>query len=284
MLLSEGRLALDIALITSSHAVLRRSSDDTELLRFDGESTHFEINFRYGLTEGWEIGADLPYIWHESGGLDSLIEGWHDLLGLPNGARDVLPKNELAFTYQDGTGTRIGIDSNSNGPGDLRVFLGTRLSSNERRSTALRFSVKFPTGDSANLHGSGSTDVSAGIASDYRQLWGQDRLNGFYRVHMAYLGTPDRLADRSKRFVGQVSAGLGYFATDKIELRIQSAVRSAVYDSDISSLGEPAVSLTFGANFALSEQTTLSLGVAEDIRVYSTPDVSFQLALQYRPR
>jgi hypothetical protein len=46
----------------------------------------------------------------------------------------------------------------------------------------LRLGLKLPTGDSDALLGSGSTDLSVGLAGDVSRLWNVDALNGFYRL------------------------------------------------------------------------------------------------------
>jgi len=64
-----------------------------------------------------------------------------------------------------------------------------------------------------------------------------------------------------------------------VDLRIQSRIRSAVYDSEIDNLGAMSASLTFGANFRVSNRYRIVLSVSEDIKTGSAPDVSFQIAL-----
>ena len=80
-----------------------------------------------------------------------------------------------------------------------------------------------------------------------------------------------------------MSTGIGYWLAPAIEARLQAIARSALYDSNIEILGQSSVWIMLGANFRLSDNYELSLGVAEDIKVRSAPDVSFQLGLRYRP-
>ena len=127
--------------------------------------------------------------------------------------------------------------------------------------------------------GSGGTDISLGLAGDVAGFWRSTKLSSFYRVNLTYLGEPDRLADRYKNLVGQLSLGLGYQVHPKVDLRIQSRIRSAVYDSEIDNLGAMSASLTFGANFRVSNGYRIVLSVSEDMKTGSAPDVSFQIAL-----
>lgn len=281
-LLDARSSAFDVLLLTSSHSIEENNAD--EILILDGETTRFEVSYRYGFSSKLELGVELPFVWHQSGSLDSVIDQWHDIFGLPDGARDDRPQDLLEFLYRDASGDRVNIDQNSNGIGDIRFFGGLQLSDSAKHSTAFRFGIKLPTGSSEDLHGSGGTDLSLGVAGDVRSLWGNAKLSGFYRLHVAYLGEPRWLADRYEELVGQISGGLGYQATQNIGLNVQSTVRSPTYAAEVDGLDDPSMTITFGGSVRLSERWQLLLAVGEDIKVGSAPDVSFQLGLRFRPR
>lgn len=271
----------DVSVITASHSI----SDDRlgERIVLDGESTELKIVWRRGIGERLEIGVEAPYLWHESGGLDSLVETWHDLLGFPGGFRGTRPNDTIEFIYEDPGGTLIDFTRNVNGLGDVRLLAGWRLSAEEHHGIALRAGIKLPTGDSDDLLGSGGTDVSIGIAGDHGKLFSIDGLSGFYRAHVVLLGEPDLLADRCRDVVGQAAFGFGYWLGDRVELRVQGAIRTAIYDSTIEVLGDPSGTATFGGNIRLGRDYVLTLAVTEDVKVRSAPDVSFRLALRNRP-
>jgi hypothetical protein len=267
--------------ITSSHSTSEEFGDEELVL--DGETTRLFLDLRYGVSNKLEIGIRLPYVWHESGSLDSLVKSWHNALGLPLGSRRDRVNNQLEFAYRDGAEPLFDYQHNSNGPGDVRLLAGWQLTDSPNHLSALRFGLKLPTGDADDFHGSGGTDVSVGVAGDWRQLFGLDRLNGYYRAHISYIGEPDRLADRYEEFVGQLSAGAGYRLSGAVELRLQASGRSANYESNIEILGQSSAWVTFGARFNLSPAYVLDIAVAEDLKVRSAPDVSFLIALRMRP-
>lgn len=277
----KSRDVISMFAITSSHST--NEDNGEEMLTLDGETTRVELRYRYGLGERLEIGLRLPYVWHESGSLDPFVEDWHQAFGLPLGSRVRRENNQLEFSYEDASGTQLNYQHNSNGIGDLRLIAGWRLTEGPNHRSALRFGLKLPTGDSDDLHGSGGTDFSIGIAGDWRQLFGYERLNGFYRAHVNFLGEPDLLADRYNEIIGQFSMGAGFQLTNSIELRLQAMARSATYDSRIEILGQDAAWITFGGNIRLSENFKLSLAVTEDLNVRSAPDISFLVALRYGP-
>ena len=280
-LAARGRLSWSLFAITASHSTEASAADES--LSLDGETDRVEFGLRYGLGERFEVGIEVPYLRHKSGGLDSLIDTWHSTLNLPDGDRENQLDDQLRIAYEDASGLRLDLEQNASGIGDLRLTAGWRLRESPTYKSALRFGVSLPTGDSAQLLGSGGPTLSLGLAGDARALGGSERLNGYYRVQAIYIGKPDLLADRYHDFVGQLSAGLGFAITPAIEIRVQAGARSAVYDSRINALGEPAATLTMGANFGLSDNYLLSLGFIEDIKPESAPDVSFLIALRYRP-
>jgi hypothetical protein len=263
----------------SSHST--RDANDGESVLFDGETRRVGLRYRRGVSERLELGMDVPWVSHESGGLDGFIERWHNIFGLPDGIRRERPRDELLFSYEDDNGG-FRFARNADGPGDARLLGGWRLRQSGRSSSALRFSVKFPTGDSDSLLGSGGIDLSVGIAGDGRRIMGVGRLSGFYRASATWLGTPHFDSPPVRRVVGQVSAGLGYDLTTRSTLGLQFLVRSPVYDSAVSPLGDVAASLTAGVRFRLSHEYALTLAVGEDIHPGSMPDVTFVLSLRRR--
>jgi hypothetical protein len=280
-LVPKGRHAFSMYAITSSHST--NEDNGEEMLTLDGETTRVEFRYRYGISERLEIGVRLPYVWHESGSLDSFVESWHQAFGLPSGSRVRREEDQLEFSYLDTTGTQFDFQRNSNGVGDLRFIAGWRLTDGPNHRSALRFGLKLPTGDSDDLHGSGGMDFSVGIAGDWQQLFGNERLNGFYRAHVNFVGEPDLLPDRYNEIIGQFSTGAGFQLSDSIELRLQAVARSATHDSSIEILGQDSAWLTFGGNIRLSANYELSLAITEDLNVRAAPDFSFLIGLQYNP-
>lgn len=274
-----GEDAWEFHVSASSHST--RDAEDGESILFDGETRRLGLSYRRGVSGRLELGIEVPWVAHESGGLDGFIDRWHDLFGLPEGVREERPRDELLFHYASHE-REFRFSRNAQGVGDVRLLGGWRLRHAERSSSALRFSVKLPTGDSDTLLGSGGTDVSLGFAGDGRQLIGVERLSGFYRTSATWLGTPDFDSRPLRPFVAQVSAGLGYALTARSTLAAQVLVRSPVYDSAVSPLGDTAAALTVGVRFRLPNEYSLTLAVGEDLHAGSMPDVTFAVSLQKR--
>ena len=276
-----GRSAWDAILQTASHSTEERGVNEN--LEFDGETTRFELRYRRGFGDRLELGIELPYVWHESGTFDSFIDDWHEWFGLPGGARNSQPQDELLFNYETTDGQQIDFSSNANGFGDLRLFGGWQLHNAPDHKVALRVGAKFATGDSAEFLGSGGFDYSVGIAGDVARVFDVDGLTAFYRLHGIGIGEPDFLSDSYRDFAGLLSFGMGYAFNDRIELRVQGALRSALYHAEVEPLGETSGTITFGGHIHFTDAFAMTIAVAEDIKVSSAPDVSFALGLRYSP-
>ncbi len=279
-LTAAGMNAWGLFASASSHSVQKMRGAESLLL--DGETRRVRMDYRRGFSDRFELGTELSWVWHESGSLDSLISGWHDFFGLPQGNRDNAPDDRLLFHYLAPGADPIELQRNVNGFGDLRIGAAWLLQRNPRSSIALRTSIKLPTGDSAVLLGSGGTDVTFGVVGDLSRLWNIDSLQGNYRLHAIRLGRSDVLTNHTRRMVGQLSGGLAYRVTHKLEIMAQSTWRSAAFDAEVAPLGDWSMSLTFGAAFVTESGLRVSLAVGEDIRVESTPDVTFLFGLTWQ--
>jgi hypothetical protein len=279
-LLEPGRRGWELNLATASHSVAESAAGEN--LIFDGETTRLDLSYRRGLTRRFEIGVNLPYIWHESGGLDSLVDSWHDTFGLPGGFRDDRPNGLLEIRYADPDGTRVDLRRNVRGLGDARLVAGFGLRQREGRQIAFRLGIELPTGDDGDLLGSGGTDVSVGVAADYDAWLGRSGLDAFYRLNLVFVGEPALLADRYKDTIAQIAAGIGFEATQRLQLQAQASIRSAAYESALDTLGGVSANLTFGGHIRLSDRLRLSLSVSEDIKVESAPDVTLRIGLRYQ--
>lgn len=275
-LTAEGDSRWEVSASVSSHST--RDAAGSEALLFDGETTRLGVSWRRGIIERLELGLEVPWILHESGSLDAFIDRWHTVFGLPDGIRDERPKDRLLFRYGDGARV-LTMQRNVGGLGDVRLLAGWQLTRGTDSSSALRFSVKLPTGDSASLLGSGSADIAFGLAGDKARLLGAERLAGFYRINATWLGAHALGIRGNNHWAAQASGGISYALTPRTSFLLQALLRSPLYDSDVSPLGDLAGSMTMGVRFTLPRGYSLALSVGEDIHPHSMPDVTFSLQL-----
>lgn len=274
----EARLSFDLANNFAHHL------NGHEAVMLDGETLRSTLSLYRGFTANFEAGLELPIVSHSGGFLDGFIEGWHGFFGLPNGTRAQEPENRLLYFYKKNGGTRLQVSDSSTGIGDLRLTGATQLYSGGDTSLALRGLMKFPTGDSRDLAGSGSTDLALWLSADRHfdlGNWGEAALFG--SLGGLAMTDGDVLRGQQRNFVGYGSLGAGWSPLEKLALKFQFSSHSPFYrGSDLVEVDAFSTMLVVGGTIAFSEKTALDIGVSEDVAIDRSPDTSFHLALSSR--
>jgi hypothetical protein len=151
------------------------------------------------------------------------------------------------------------------------------------RAVALRASLKFPTGESDQFRGSGSTDFSLWVTAsdDYKLPLGH--LTLFGAVGIMALTDGKILRDQQRNWVGFGGLGIGWSPLSWLAFKIQFDTHSPFYrGSELRELNAYAGQLTMGGTLAFSDRTTLDIGVTEDIIVLTAPDVVLHFSLRRR--
>lgn len=255
-----------------------------ESILLDGESTRFSLDARYGIAKNFEVGLIFPYIIEGGGITDGFIDWYHNTFGFTAGGRDHAPKNHLLYQYEKDRQVRLKVDQSSHGIGDIQITGAFQIYRNPYKSSralSLRTSLKLPTGDSDNLHGSGSTDFSLWMTAgdDYKISVGHFTFYGAAGIMGMTEG--EVLKEQQRNWVGFGCLGLGWSPARWIAFKLQANGHTSFYkDSELASLSENSIQLTMGGTLAFSEKISLDLGVTEDVVVKTSPDVVFHLALR----
>ena len=273
-LLDAGEWQLEFGHSIASHFEIGEAG--AEQIRIDGESQRVDLTLRRGIGGRWEVGANLPFIRHSSGFLDSLIIDWHDWFNLPQNGRDLTRNDQLAFGYS-GPGGALGVFDDVSGLGDVQVYLGRSLG----QGTALRAQLKLPTGEERDLAGSGGVDLAVSVSHEHqateRFLWG---VTGA----VTYLSEGDVLPDNVRPLVAQVGARVAYQLNPWLNLKMQWDAHSQLYeDTRLRQLNEIAYILSFGGSVKVSRHGVLDIVVTENYpHPEITPDVAFILNYRHR--
>jgi hypothetical protein len=274
---AHARLMYDV----SSHYA--DDENDTESILLDGETARTTFIYQQGIRDRYQLALVIPYIKHHSGGLDSFINNWHESFNMPQGGRDQTENNQFRYTYSRNSQTRFDVTSPSSGLGDVRVQGAWQLERSSNQASALELSVKLPTGDSGKLHGSGAVDVALWYKKEAQQQFFGARGGSFYSIGALYLGNGDVLADIESRWVGFGGLGAGVHLTNNLLFISQVDINSPFYSSsDLVEVGEYAMQLTLGGRVLISEQGRINLGLAEDLIIDASPDVTFHLDAEWR--
>jgi len=249
----------------------------TQQLIVDAETREARLTIGRSWTNGFAAQVQIPYRYTGGGVLDSAIDSWHDIFGLPQGTRALSPKNRVRIAYASGNTVLFDERSAQSGLGDISLDVGRSLTATTATAAAAWLSIKLPSGDADRFTGSGATDVSLTIAGEHRL--GPD-WSVFSQAGVAWLGEGERLADRQRDFAWSALAGIGWRASRGLELKAQLDAHSAVFDEpDLDFLGEAFV-LTVGGDYRFVSGWQLDIAVSEDIAVESASDVVFVLGLK----
>ncbi|MFO7765726.1 MAG: DUF3187 family protein [Pelovirga sp.] len=279
-----GELSLRFVAEVASHYTKENKGNESVL--FDGETSRAIVSMRYGFAERWEAGVDVPMISHDGGVLDSFIEGWHDLFGLPQGGRDSARRNQLHYSYQQNNSSGLDYSGANGGFGDIALFASYQLLPAEpgaRRSVALRSGIKLPTGNSSRLRSSGATDAHLRLAASDAATLGKWNTTLFASAGVLWLGKGDILEDQQRRWVGFGSIGIGWMPRSWIDVKLQLDGHTPFYDtSKLTQINSSSLQLAIGGSLHFSERVSLDLAVIEDVVVDSASDVVFHSALNWR--
>jgi hypothetical protein len=277
-----GLLALEVA---NNFASQHNSREEITL---DGESARVTLALRHGISDRLELGMDLPLIDYNGGIFDRFIEQWHSFFGLPKGKRSDAPRDRLLFSYERDGRQRLRMEESDIGIGDIRLSSGWQLyqsGSSNPLAVALRASLKLPTGSSARLHGSGSTDIALWLTGSDDHLlpgsWGH--LTLFLAGGGMAMTEGKVLKEQQRNLVGFGSLGFGWSPAEWLALKAQFSSHTPFYQgSDLSELGDLAVQLLIGGTCAFTSRTALDIAVSEDISVGTSPDVALHLGLSHQ--
>ncbi len=251
--------------------------------RTAGEATNDLETFRgslvasYGLRNSWQLSVEVPYIGHDGGFLDDFIYDWHNFFGMPQNGRTKDNSDQLNVTYLSGVSFEL--PGPASGVGDIR-FNVAHSQPWKNRTLIFSAELKLPSGDLDKLTGSGGSDFSAGLTLNDPYSLEKYRITLYGGLAGVFLGHMDgELAAIQNSFVLAGRAGIGWQATKLIQFKLQLDAQSAIYDSDIKEMGDPAFQLVMGGSLTFTDDVYMDIAVAEDINTSTAADVAFQLAL-----
>lgn len=277
-----GRVSVSLVQdMASNYAV---DGDAREQLSLDGESWRWTAGVRYGVGKRFEIGVEIPYMLEGGGFLDGFIVDWHNAFGLPQGGRDTSPRNRLLYSYvKDGT-RKLKMDHAGSGIGDITLSGAAQLYDRQERdsrdSLALRGTVKLPSGDSAYLRGSGSTDFTLSLCGSMNNFTEWGSLGVYGSIGGMTMTRGEVLADQQNRVAAFGTAGIGWGPAEWISFKFQLNGHTAMFrGSSLDEVSGNSLMLTSGGALKLPGGYLLDIGVSEDVAVATAPDVTFHLGL-----
>lgn len=251
--------------------------EGTEQLVVDAETRELEMALERRLGEKWSLEVRVPYRYTGGGNLDNFIDGWHDVFGLPEGARPQQPQDRIRLFYTRANQALIDVDDSVTGFADLTLTLSHASFDSPTSAVRTALSVKLPTGKDHWLNSSGAVDASAIIAAQHAfdARWS---LHG--QAAVTWLGEGDLLPELQRGLLWSARLGTTWHATRSVDLTVELDAHTSAFKDSTLDFFSDALIATVGGVYRFSSGWTLSLGVSEDIAVETSPDVVFIFGLR----
>lgn len=257
-----------------SNFAVAESQDDASVT-LDGEVFETRLHLDRSFADRFAVHGEVAYRHLSGGSLDSAVESWHRIFGMPNGARNQLPDDQLLLEYRTGSQSPLFIDQSVGGFADIPLAVGYQLAASETSAATAWLTVKLPTGKAEDFTGSGAVDVALTVAAERRVA---ERWQLFGQANVAWLGDGDVLPEVQESYAWSALAGVSWNAWRALDLTLQLEANSAVLDTGIEELDGDAVVLTFGGTYRTTGGWQFDVGVSEDVQVDASPDVVFNIA------
>ena len=257
----------------------RFSQRDGDRLTLDGETLRTTIGITRAFRNGWAIGGELPYYRIGGGVLDDVIDGWHAAFGLPDGGRDARPEGDLLFEIGDRNGDFVRFTTPRVGIGDVQLKIARRFGPDG--GFIVQGTYKAATGDAASLLGSGADDFGLTLLRSRDLPNGRHPAGYYWGVGVLLLGEPDLVRFAAKETAYTAVVGGSWQLWPKFGVKAQLDFHSALFETALEELGEPAIEATLGAWRSTGSRGIVEFALVEDLQVSTAPDVVLQVAARW---
>ncbi|MGI9344795.1 MAG: DUF3187 family protein, partial [Gammaproteobacteria bacterium] len=252
-----------------------------EHVSFDGETDRNSLSLGWGFSQNWAATVVLPVIRHSGGVTDSYVNKWHDFFLLSDGGRHLAPNDQLRYQFDAAASHSVVLDASGSGVGDVVFEIAHARPSTSAFQIGYALGYKASTGQVRAWRGSGASDLYGVV-----RFSGRSRKDAPLYWHgqfgLVHAGDSELLGPNQKDWVWFAGLSAEWMVHTDWSLLAQIDSHSAIVQTAIPALGQPAGILSLGLRHQLTPQWAIDIGFAEDIIVESAPDIIFQASIHYR--
>lgn len=247
----------------------------------DFEMLQTTVALGYGITDTLEIEGEFQNRSRFGGQMDGLTQGFHDLFGLDQNGRDLVPKGDFVFDLTPPGGPVVSLDNSDRGSFSrtVQVAVQHNVTCGTNRWPAFSYSVtaRLETLD-GELSGGSDLDYGASVAVARRfgrfYVYGTLGYTWFGQTSFRGIELEDRqfsgLAAGEWRFRPKMSLTLQYLRTDGL---IDGYGPFSATSNEV----------TVGYKWELRKKGILEIGLIENIGEYdNSPDFGFHVGFSQR--
>jgi len=269
-----GELRFGWQLYWASHAVRETGG----ILEFDGETRRHDLRLTWSFAPRWTLNATVPWIDHSGGRLDALIDGWHDVWGLPDGPRAVQPRDRLRFAWANPPGFLL--EAPRSGWGDAELDLAWHVYERDGRGVTLFTHGKLATGRVADFTGTGAGALGAGLRARADEC-ATARLSCHVQLGLIDVG-PSPFTQQADERVAFAGLSLAWRVSERLAATAQVEVQDGVYrEEPLDASGTPVWG-ALGLRWRVAPLWIAEVQVGEDPFIDPIPGREHIIAVQRR--
>jgi hypothetical protein len=274
---SNGRIVFTHQI--AKEAELKNSNTDRYLI--DNSLGRTTLNFKYGFSDRFTLGLDIPVMAYQGGFLDKPIEMIHQIAGFPYASRAMLNTN-TSQVFLSGQQKDLYLDTDDFGEpglGDIILMVKHQLYRSYIHGFALssRIALKLPTGNYRSLHGSGSIDYGLDLTATKHLNRSFISTNLSAVVPGKWKLMPHLQVKPSYSWI----LSYEYLWGNRISVVFQNLVQSSHFEGDVhSEISKAIFEWTAGLKYDIGNGFRLSFAITENYLYHNnTADFGFHFGI-----
>jgi len=262
-----------IAVQEAYSSIYQTGHTSTSEIVFDCELSRTSFALRRALSDRTDIEVEIAAVYATAGFLDSFVDAYHHILGLPNEHRSDRPKDDYEMTLEKDGNVAYHLEKDELGVADVPIVVthALQLEGERRPAIAVRAGIELPTGSDEKGFGNGKFDYGAGILAE--KSFGRWTATG--AVDYTWPGTSDALdrAGISAEDGFDLQLGIEYRWNDRMSLLLGAVLLPPVTrDVLVKQLDDQILSIDVGCAWDVGEGSRVTVGLEEDAIANAGPD------------